>query len=125
MSLVSRKVGNLVECEVFAVLNVMFCGEMFREIVCVVIFTEEPLYSNGAVVDFIAEPEESHVHAFGFAWFHAVREESVTDFVVSDDGGRGLRMVETMENVSYGDEVTDIGEKGGEFGFCGRGEDVR
>ena len=64
MSLVSRKVGNLVECEVFAVLNVMFCGEMFREIVCVVIFTEEPLYSNGAVVDFIAEPEESHVHAF-------------------------------------------------------------
>ncbi len=39
MSLLSRKVGNLVECKVFAVLNMMFCGEMFREIVCVVIFT--------------------------------------------------------------------------------------
>ena len=52
----------------------MFCGEMFREIVCVVIFTGEPLNGNGAVVDFVAEPEESHVHAFGFAWFHAIVE---------------------------------------------------
>ena len=103
----------------------MFCGEMFREIVCVVIFTGEPLNGNGAVVDFVAEPEESHVHAFGFAWFHAICKESVTYFVVGDDGGRGLGMVETMEDVSDWDEVTDIGEKSGEFGFGGRGEDMR
>ena len=64
MSLVLRKVGNLVGCEVFAVLDVMFCGEMFCEIIGVVVFTGEPLDGNGAVVDFVAEPEESHVHAF-------------------------------------------------------------
>ena len=39
MSLILRKVGSLVECEVLVVLNVMFCGEMFREVVCVVIFS--------------------------------------------------------------------------------------
>ena len=103
----------------------MPCGMVLGEVVGLVDVAWEPNKVDDVVADVVAHPEVSHIHAFGFAWLHSVMEETMTDFVIRDECGWGLRVVEFLKDVTQDDDLLCVGEESREFGFGGRGDDVR
>ena len=72
------------------------CGMVLGEVVGFVDVAGEPNEVDNVVADVVAHPEVSHIHAFGFAGLHGVVEETMSDLVVRDECGWGLRVVEFL-----------------------------
>ena len=68
-------------------------GVVFGEVVGLVFVAGSPDKVDDVAVDMVTHPEIAHIHAFGFARFHEIMHETMTNFVVGDEGGRRLWVV--------------------------------
>ena len=58
-------------------LSVLECVVMFGEEINLVDVAWVPLEGDEVGRDGISEPEETHIHGFGFSWLHGVGEKSM------------------------------------------------
>ena len=92
-------------------------GVVFRAIIGFVFVAGTPDEVDYFAVDVIPHPEIPHIHAFGFAGFHDVVHETMTNFVVGDEGGGWLRVFEFLENVAEDDDLLGVNEECGKLSF--------
>jgi hypothetical protein len=76
-----------------------------------------PLYTELSLLAAISDPEESHVHRFGFLLFDAIVAYPVRCGVISGDFSGHLRPFHVLKSAADFGAFLGIGEESGEFGF--------
>ena len=95
--------------------SVVRWGEMFREIVPVVLFARAPDYAPLTLRCSVSEPVKSHVDGFGAALFDRVVEDPLGAFVVCLKHCGRLGMAQFDEGLSDRAAVLGIHESGSHF----------
>jgi hypothetical protein len=96
---------------------------MLGKIISIVVVTFSPMDVKLALIDSIQNPIKANIHSLGAALFDGAIGDAGSTRVVGLDGCSRLGMAKFFKDHSAHDGVLAVVEDGGEFGFCGRGDD--
>jgi hypothetical protein len=97
---------------------------MLGEVVCLVSFSRFPVDNELALLNAVTDPVESHIHGTRAALLNGVVGYAVGAFVISLDGGWGLRVSKFFQGDTDAAGILCDIEKSGQLGFSCGGHDM-